>query len=175
MLSYLNKGYSLFSFVMRHFVASIISLLVPVFLTAILYFILLFIAMYKDYPLGSPVALPIDILVAGILALCYTTFLLFPSVALAEIISMRVSRFRLPAQMILSTLILLGLLLTFLLVLDQITEPQNYSLPVMFLFGVIILPIPLGIYWWSAKAMEAVTRSVRWGLTRLVGVALLKV
>jgi hypothetical protein len=113
---------------------------------------------YAD--LGSPIALPLSLLFVLIVAVGYTAFLLFPSVAAAEAICQRWSKWRHIAQIPVSAAILLGLAY----LLDFLARGAGaYSgLPADFWarkpwIVFLLLAIPLGIYWWTTKVVEAGT------------------
>lgn len=162
---YLKRSGPLFGFLLRHFVASIVTIVLPIVIITFIYFILLLVAIIWDFPLGSPVVLPLSILAAFVISLIYTLVFLFPAVWFSELISKRLkwSRF---TQIFLSNVILFALVhlifgtLQLLPVYENTTWLQFADQP---LISSIFLALPLGLYWWSAKAIELST----WGVCSL--------
>ena len=96
----------------RHVIASIISIVLPVLITAGAYIVLFIMAVVYDGALGSPVALPLLALFVLATSIIYTTLLLFPAVAIAEVASQPFREWRHVMQIPLSTLILAILVAT---------------------------------------------------------------
>lgn len=150
---------SLLSFIIRHFFASVVSVAIPVIFVTIVYFALLVVAVISNSGLGSPVALPFWVAVSFLTSIFYTAFLLFPSVVIAETISLPFGKWRHIAQVPISTLVLALLVfaLTFIASLTlnhtafNVRQWVNYSLMAM-----LVLAVPLGIYWWTMKLVQLV-------------------
>jgi hypothetical protein len=154
---------SLIALFLRHFIASIISVAALILLVIVAYFILLIIAIVSNTGRGSPIALPLWMVAAGILSLFYTACLLFPSVIIAELIPQRLHSYRLLAEVLISTLILSFLVLALTYGIRQM--PDYSSSPLMGLGRhpvkiFLALCLPLGLYFWTAKAVQAITMGI---------------
>ena len=157
---------SLGSFVLRHLAASIMSITVPLVAVTCIYFVLFAYAILTNQGLGSPIAYPIWLLVALIASLLYTACLLFPSVALGELVSKRIGKWKYPAQVIVSSFILAIFVFGLDLIWHNRSTMAGFDLrqwltDSALVFGVLL--IPLGIYWWTCKVVQAGT-----GLPRLI-------
>ena len=152
-----NKAISASSFVLRHLIASLVSIAVPVIILLIAYFVLYIIAIFTNSGLGSPIALPLWMIFVIVVSVLYTALLLFPSTFIAEIMSRSFGKWQHIAQIPLSTLVLLAFVYALSLMVRilpnylelNILHWANYPLVVF-----LILTIPLGIYWWTMKAIQ---------------------
>ena len=148
---------SISSFVFRHLAASITSVVLPLVVWTVVYLLLFVIAILTNQPLGSLVALPLDSLIIFIVALIYTGFLLFPSIALAEWVSERLTAWKYLGQMVLATLILTLLTCSGMLVWQHFFANSPFNWVQWLRESVLIilfLLIPLGIYWWVCKVAQ---------------------
>ncbi len=145
------------TFFLRHLFASIISIVAAILVVVIAYFTLLIVAIVTNSGLGGPLSLPFFIAAAGVLSLFYTACLIFPSVALAELISQRIHSHKYLAQALLSTLMLA--ILIFILAIgfrtiDNFESPTllelaNYPVQIF-----LVLCLPLGFYWLATKTVQ---------------------
>jgi hypothetical protein len=153
-----KKTVSITNFILRHFVASVVSIAVPVALVIITYCVLFIVAIITDTGLGGPVALPFWAVIILAISFLYTAILLFPSTLFAEAIARVFGKWQHIAQIPISTLILLLLVHALSLMIRRhpdysemnILHWANYPLVVF-----LILTIPLGIYWWTMKFIQA--------------------
>jgi len=160
-----NRVGWLFAFFLRHLAASLISIAVPIVLIVVIYFVLFLVAIVGNLPLGSPAVMPLSVLAMFLISLIYTAILLFPSVALSECMSRRLkwSPF---IQIPLSTGVMVGLVYLISVIFQRLPgyERQEWlhfaSHPFI---TCLALCLPLGLYWWSAKAIELST----WGVSSL--------
>jgi hypothetical protein len=154
----LTKTVSITSFVLRHFVASIMSITVPAAIWIITYFVLFIIALVTNSGLGGLAALPFWTVVIYVISVLYTAILLFPSAFLAEAIARVFGKWQLVAQIPISISVLFILVHALRLLVHrhpdcseiEILHWANYPLAVS-----LILTIPLGIYWWTLKFVQA--------------------
>jgi hypothetical protein len=137
--------------------ASLVSIAVPVIILLVAYFALFVIAVFTNSGLGSPIALPLWAIFVIVVSILYTAVLLFPSTFIAEIITRSFGKWQHIAQIPLSTLVLLILVYALSVVVRLL---PNY-LELNFLhwanypfFAFLVLSIPLGIYWWTMKAVQ---------------------
>ena len=145
------------SFVVRHFVASIVSIAVPVILEVVVYLALLVAAILLNKGLGSPVSLPLTIALTVPIVVAYTAFFLFPSVLVAEIACRGFGKWHYVMQIPVSAVALLALVWLASLLLHLM--PKYAELPLLHwasypLYVFLILAIPLGLYWWTAKLVQ---------------------
>jgi hypothetical protein len=153
-----KKAVSLSSFVLRHFIASMVSIVAPIVILIIGYFVLVVIAIFSNSGVGSPIALPFWTVFVFVTSILYTAILIFPSVLIAETISHIFGKWQHIAQIPISTLTLAMLIYaTVFIVRHYPNYPEIVSLHwadhpfILFL----ILAIPLGIYWWTMKIAQA--------------------
>ncbi len=160
----LNKGCNLsklFAFILRHFIASIASIVFPILLVIITYFVLLLIAIIGNMSLGGILALPFWIIVAGIVSLLYTTCLLFPAVFLAELITQRYQLHPILVQIPISVTMLVALVYILAYGFRQLFSDANtqlYHFANCPLYIFLFLCFPLGLYWWTAKIVQMTGR-----------------
>jgi hypothetical protein len=145
------------SFIIRHFIASVVSIVAPIILISITYFVLFIIAIFTNTSLGSPVALPLSIIFCLVVSITYTTFFLSPSVLLAEIVSRIFKKWQHVAQIPVSVLMLVGLIWLISFLLRSLSVYQNN--PILHWadypqYTLLALLIPLGIYWWIMKIVQ---------------------
>lgn len=145
-------------FAVRHFVASIVSVVVPPILVTCIYFVLLGLAIVTNSGLGGPLALPAGLIFSIVASLLYTSFLLFPSVAISEILSNRFGKWKYPGQMLLSTAALAlltgaGVLAWHVTQDSREVDRSKWVSDSLLIFCLLL--IPLGIYWWVCKIAEA--------------------
>jgi hypothetical protein len=146
------------SFILRHLIASLISVVTPVIILTISYFGLLLIAMITNRDLGGPIALPFWAVFIFIISSIYTGILLFPSVLFSEIISRGFGKWQHLVQIPISTLVLA--ILTFVIFLLVRSYPKYSEISILhwanypFVFFLSLL-IPLGLYWWTMKIIQA--------------------
>jgi hypothetical protein len=142
-------------FWLRHFSASMVSIAIPTILVVVIYVGLVMVAIVTASDLGGPLALPFWMLTALVVSILYTTFLLFPSVWIAEMISRRFGKWRFVWEIFISTIVLGILIFAATFVLNGIYNRDGMNLirnNPGYVF--IALLIPLGIYWWTAKLVE---------------------
>lgn len=168
---------SLFSFIGRHLLASLISVALPVVLVIITYLILFVVAVFTNSGLGSPVALPLWAIFTFVGSIVYTVILLFPAVALAETISQPLGKWQHIAQIPLSTLflaLLVGGLVALIGIVNQSHLSLNQWLNCSFV-AFLVLAIPLGIYWWTMKFTQTIlfviTTAIKWIGQKILGKA----
>jgi hypothetical protein len=144
-------------FFIRHLLASLVSVAAPVALVGGIYLVLLVIGIVTNQSLGSPIALPLWILVAAVSSTFSTALYLFPAVWVAEITSRNFGRWRVAAQIPISMIALFvlvqinGWLLKLALdgpMRDTLTSGDGP------LIIYLLLLIPLGIYWITARLVE---------------------
>jgi hypothetical protein len=146
------------NFYLRHLIASIVSIAIPVVVVFITYFLLLLIALVTNSGLGGPIALSFWMIFFFIVSTLYTAILLFPSVLIAEISARVFGKWQHVAQVPISTLVLL--LIVFVLSFAARNTP-NYSEAILLhwanypLVTFLVLSIPLGLYWWTMKIIQA--------------------
>jgi hypothetical protein len=158
-----NRIQQFIAFVLRHFIASIISIIAAIMFAVIVYFILFFAAIITNTDLGGPLALPLFIVIAGILSLIYTTLLLFPAVLIAELISQRLRTHQLIAQILLSTISLALLIILISYGIHFIPNYENYPFLSLANYPVqifLVLCIPLGFYFCITKIVQAITTGI---------------
>lgn len=153
----INKIVFTSSFLFKHLIALTVSVVAPIILWVITYFVLFVIAIFTNSRLGSPVALPLWALIIFLLSVLYTVILLFPSVVLAETIARIFGKWQHIAQIPISTLFLAVLVF----VTSSLVRIFFYDSVINFLYWVdypiiifLGLTIPLGIYWWSMKIAQ---------------------
>lgn len=151
----LHTTFIVSKFWLRHFVASVVSITIPIILVFVIYIGLVIVAIVTDSGLGSPVALPLWMLIAFVVSILYTTFLLFPSVWIAEITARCFGKWRFMLEIFFSTLALGLLIFAATFFLNSFIKPDGFDFvlnnPVYVLFALLI---PLGIYWWTAKFVQ---------------------
>ena len=148
----LIKILSALSLIARHLTASIVSVVMPLAVITTGYFVLLVAALITNSGVGIPVALPLWLLLSLGLSIAYTTFLLFPSVLMAEMLSPIFGKGQYVVQIPLSML-MLALSIFIVTQLVQDSNALNWIGPkALFVF----LLIPLGLYWWTAKTVQFV-------------------
>ena len=154
----IKKIVSTTNFILRHFVALIVSITVPAVIWIITYFVLLAIALVTNSGLGGLVALPFWTVFTFVISVLYTAILLFPSASLAEAIARVFGKWQHIAQIPISISVLLILVHALSLLVRRhpdfsemnILHWANYPIVVS-----LILTIPLGIYWWTLKFVQA--------------------
>ena len=154
----MQKLLSALGFLVRHFIASLVSILFPIVLIVITYVILFVVAIIIDSGLGSPIALPLWIIIGILISFLYTTFLLFPSVLLAEVVSGFCGKWHHVVQIPLSILVLFLFILIWRSILENLSINEPLLLVVCFdhpIYFLIVLSIPLGLYWWAMKIAQA--------------------
>lgn len=151
----LHMTFTLSKFWLRHFVASVVSIAVPVFLVFVIYVGLFIVAIVTNSGPGGPLALPFWMLAAFVVSLLYTACLLFPSVWIAEMISHRFGKWHFVWEIFISTLVLGILIFATSFMLNGIYNRDGMNLILNnpgYVF--VALLIPLGIYWWTAKFVQ---------------------
>jgi hypothetical protein len=154
----MKKVFPLSSFVFRHFVASVVSIVTPVIVWFIAYFVLFLVALFTNSTLGGPIALPGLAVLIFVTSVIYTSIFLFPSVSIAEITSRNLGRWQHIAQIPISTLALFVLIYISSQVARHLpiyneTHLLSWAESPFIVF--LILAIPLGLYWWTMKAVQA--------------------
>jgi hypothetical protein len=160
-----EKAVSISSFLFRHIVAAAVSIVTPVILWVIAYFLLLMIAIITNTTLGGPLSLPFWALFLLIVSIIYTVALLFPSVLIAEIAARSFGKWQHVAQIPISTLILAVLVFIASLIVRQnpslaANEYLTWANYPWIVF--LCLLIPLGIYWWVMKIVQTGTVLPGW-------------
>ncbi len=141
----------------RHFVASVTSVVIPTVLLVVVYFVLLIIAIFTGTGLGSPISLPLWVAFVFVISTIYTAILLFPSALMAEAISSAFGKWQHIAQIPISMLVLVALILAASFTLRLYPDYSEIGFlhlvdnPIV---TFIILLIPLGIYWWTMKIVQ---------------------
>lgn len=152
----LHTTFTISKFWLRHFVASIVSITFLPILVLLIYVGLVIFAIVTDSGLGGPLALPFWMLAAFVVNILYTTFLLFPSVWLAEIVSRRFGKWQLLAQIPISTISLAIFVFAASLLVNSYANAQNSPFELLnypaYIFAALL--IPLGVYWWTAKMVQ---------------------
>ncbi len=162
-----------------HLVASLISIILPVLLVVVAYIVLFIIAIVTNSGLGSPIALPLWMVFTFIASTAYTTVLLFPAVALAEVAARPFGKWRYFAEIPVS-IVFLAAIIAFLETVRILTlqPPVNWGQEALYTLAVfIVLILPLCIYWGALKGtqatifgIESIIRWIRknnWGQTYL--------
>jgi hypothetical protein len=147
-----------FSFSVRHTVALAISIVVPPITYLILFFIWFFYQAATNQDLGSPM---INFLLFGAVSavsITYSLVFLFPSVALSEYISRFFGKWRHLVQVPIATLnmgvmvVLAHLAFSMFSISRQATVFSVLNHPIAVLAALLL---PLGLYWWSMKFVQA--------------------
>ncbi len=138
-------------FLIRHGIASVLTIAIPCLLWIVVYFACLLWAILWNEPLGGPLALPAGILFFFVTFVIAVTTALFPSVALAEWIG-RKRDWPILAQIPLSITLMAAIAGVFSL----------FSNVEVALAGFLLLLIPLGIYWWIAQSGPLLLSGWRW-------------
>lgn len=152
-----KKAVSISNFILRHFVASVVSLVAPIVLLVFAYFVLFLIAIFTNSGLGSPIALPLWAILIFAISTIYTAILLFPSVLIAEATAHILGKWQHIIQIPISTLVLA--ILTYIASLVARLLP-NYAETIILHWAdnpfvvFLVLAIPLGVYWWTMKAVQ---------------------
>lgn len=149
---------TIWAFAGRHIIASLVSICFPVAVVTIAYFVLLVIAILTDAGLGSPVALPLWALLTLVVSFSYTSLLLLPAVAIAEVVSRTFGKWQHVAQVPLSAVFLALFAVLWMVIISLINQP-HLSLKQWFNYSVLVflvMTLPLGIYWWTMKFTQAV-------------------
>lgn len=168
----MEKAVQAAGFLVRHLFASVVSVLFPIILTTVAYFILLIIAIIKDLYLGSPLALPLWMLIVTVISILYTSVLIFPSLAFAEFITRDLGRRQHLLQLPISFLIMAGLIFLVAYIIPAISTIRDDSIiqifdsPHLFL---LVLAIPLSLYWFASKAAYFGVHLIR-KLLRKIGI-----
>lgn len=152
-----HNFYTFWKFFLRHFVASVMTIVLAIILVTVVYFFLLGYAILTNGDMGSPVAYPIWLFLIVLVSLFFTAFALFPSVALAEFASNAFGKLKYPLQMVLSTLVLAVIVFGLNYLWLHRTTMMGFEVEpwlVSLLQWTGILLIPLGIYWWTCKAVQ---------------------
>ena len=133
------------SFIVRHLIASFVTVSAAFVLWTLIYFSLFFWAVLFGGGLGSPVTYPIGLLAiaSGGTTACLLIFL--PSTALAECIARR-SGFSFVVQIPLAITALAVLCHVFVFALSGAFSTMNFSQ--LFLAALL----PFGFYWWIAQS-----------------------
>jgi hypothetical protein len=150
--------FSSLSFITRHTFAFSVSVFLPLLLLIITYFVLLLGAILFNKGIGSPVALPFWVLIQLLVCSSYTALFLFPSVALAELVTFRLSKWQHLYQIPLASIVMLFItyLAAFALSFLHLAKPHPLAYFVEYPFRVfLLLSIPLGLYFWSMKLVQA--------------------
>ncbi|MBI5649420.1 MAG: hypothetical protein HZC40_03070 [Chloroflexi bacterium] len=146
------------NFFARHFIASLASILFPVILTVVAYFVLLVIAIFTNTGLGSPIALPLWMIIVAIFSTAYTALLLFPVALIAEIVSRVFGKWQHFAQVPISTAILFAVIFTLALIFRRAPNFPNEMATHWIEYTLVtacVFTIPLGMYWWTMKIIQA--------------------
>lgn len=134
-----------------------VSIIVPIVTLLITYIVLFVIAIFTNSGLGSPIALPLWFVFVFLVSALYTAVLLFPSVLIAETVSRIFGKWQHIAQIPVSSLALV--LLVYILSLLVHSYPDYSAIPILNwaehpFIVVLVLAIPLGIYWWTMKVVQ---------------------
>jgi hypothetical protein len=156
------------SFIGRHTVASILSIALPMIIVFVGYFLLLLIAVVTDQGLGGPLALPFGLLFAFLTSFIYTMLFLFPATALAELFTKSFDKWKHLIQIPASFLILVILSGIYALIYLQFFPSTTLGQwAIISGATALLLAIPLGVYWWTAKFSYLVIEGVRNAVTRI--------
>ncbi len=139
-------------FCARHFLALLVTVVVPCVIWTIVYFALLLWAVFTNGGIGGPLAYPAGLLFFFLAASVASLLLFLPSTALAEWFAKR-HAFPILAQIPISVAILALLCLMLVSIAAAVGAPpsvRGFSLG----FGVLFVSqlLPLGLYWWSAQS-----------------------
>jgi len=150
----MEKALQVTGFFVRHLLASIVSVLLPVILSTVVYFVLLLVAIIWDLYLGSPVALPLWLLIIGVISILYTALLIFPSISLAEIITRGLGRRQHLLQLPIALSIMAGIVFLGMYIISEISNVRD-NVIVQILDSphilILVLAVPLSIYWFVTK------------------------
>jgi hypothetical protein len=144
-------------FIVRHFIASIVSVLLPVGLAVVAYVVLFILAIITNSDPGGPLSLPFGIVLTGTAAVLYTALLLFPAVAMADFISRHLRGWR---QMMGLPIALLNLLVLIFAAASIIRLYPGYENTFGLMLAddpaavVLVLTLPLAVYWWTTKIVQ---------------------
>lgn len=103
-----NRINLIVAILIRHLVASIVSITAAILLVTVVYFTLLVVAIASNSGPGGLIALPFWAVAAGIFSLFYTACLPFPAVLIAELISQRLRSHQILASVLISTIALVA-------------------------------------------------------------------
>jgi hypothetical protein len=150
------------TFASRHITASVVSILsLPAVLT-VAYLALLGIAIVIEGDPGGPLALPFGIILGFAVSIGYTVFLLFPATALAELFTKRLTKWRFLVQALFAFVLLAALIAIYSIIIQLVMSSFDLGrwLFALALFQVL-LAIPLGVYWWTAKLSNIIIDLIR--------------
>lgn len=133
-----------------HLAAIAVSIIAPVALAIIVFIALFVIAVVTDQGLGSPVALPLWLVIISATSTAYSLLILCPAVIIAEAVSGRLGAWRHIAQIPLALLSMTFILAVVLGLLNALTGTA-----IDLLVAASLLAVPLGLYWWVTKFIEA--------------------
>jgi len=153
----MKETFSFSGFILRHLVASAISVIAPMVIVVITYIVLLGISIFISSSSGISITLLLWPVFTFIVSIIYTAILLFPSVLIAEITSRIFGKWQRIAQIPVSCLFLI--LFIYGLCLLAHYYPNYSAITILhwadypfILF--LALAIPLGIYWWTIKLFK---------------------
>lgn len=154
----MDKAISISNLILRHLIASVVSVAAPTLTLLIIYVVLFVIAIFTNSGLGSPIALPLWLIFIVLVSTFYTATLMFPSTLIAEGIASAFGKWRHLTQIPISTVVLLTLVYAFSLLARL--HPDYSRLNIMHwadypLIVFLVLAIPLGLYWWIMKIVQA--------------------
>lgn len=136
----------------RHSLALLVTILMACIIWTVIYFALLFWAVFSGAGLGSPALYPLGLLfiLVGVTTISIT--ILFPSTALAEWIARR-RDLPLLAQIPISVFLLAIFCLAITGIVST-TAIQTSFQGITLTFGLLFLSLllPLGLYWWAAQS-----------------------
>ncbi len=146
---------------LRHSIATAVLAVALALGFALLYFVLLAIAIVFNLGLGGPLALPFAIVVGGLLGLIAGPLILLPLTLLVEWVCGKLPLFKTLAQIPLSSLLLLVALLSLLVFAAFETQIPLGEFLLVSGFGVVGALFALGVYWWTLRVVDVLTWPLR--------------
>ena len=153
-------------FITKHAVAAAVVIGGLTAFAAVLYFILLLVAIVTNQPLGGPLALPFLVLLGLLAGTVGVLFVLFPVAVLSDICARALQWPRL-AQIPLSVLLLLVYAMTATGMTVALAESPVWVAARAAFIGAVVLLIPLGTYWWAMQSVDWIWSSVKHLIARV--------
>ncbi|HVJ45384.1 MAG TPA: hypothetical protein VM511_03290 [Luteolibacter sp.] len=150
-------------FVIRHGIASVVTIVIPCVLWVVVYFVALLWAIIWNEPVGGPLALPFGFLALAVIMSIVVVTTLFPTVALTEWIGKK-RGWPILAQIPISIVMMAVLLTLFYggLLLWEGFGMTHVSWITTCLEHFLFSLIPLGMYWWIAQSGPLLLSGWRW-------------
>jgi hypothetical protein len=138
---WVRKFFHAGGFVIRHGIASALTIAIPCLLWIVVYFALLIWAVIWNEPVGGPLGLPFGFFLLGAALLIAVVTILFPAVAIAEWIG-RNRGWNVFFQIPLS--------IALMAVIHGLWSTLSPGIPASERFRWLLLP--LGLYWWISQS-----------------------